>query len=178
MVCELPLARMKVQRTMRLDENQAVLVVRKHVTNVGKLGRIYNMVQHPSIASPFLDPATIVDSNAQHGFVQGGVVPETGEATNIWPNALIQDNIVDLRHFLNEDSGVTGSDVSAFIFDDDEEYGWVTACSPNTGLLLGYLWKTEEYPWLDIWRARSNGSCSKCRAIFRASLKSSTEMAS
>jgi len=155
--CELPLARINVKRTLRLYKDEAFLVVQERVTNVGKLGRIYNMVQHPSIAPPFLDPATIIDSNAQYGFVQGGIVPESRETAYMWPNALIQGNVVDLRHFRNEDADLTYSDVSAFIFDDREKYGWVTACSPNSGLLLGYLWKTEDYPWLDIWRARSKG---------------------
>ena len=65
MVCELPIAQMTVRRVMRFEGNQAGLVVREQITNTGKLGRIYNLVQHPSVAPPFLDPATIVDSNAQ-----------------------------------------------------------------------------------------------------------------
>ena len=56
MVCKLPIAQLTVRRVMRLERNQAVLVVREHITNTGKLGRIYNIVQHPSIAPPFLDP--------------------------------------------------------------------------------------------------------------------------
>jgi len=39
----------------------------------------------------------------------------------------------------------------------DAEYGWVTAITPSKGLLLGYLWKTSEYPWLNIWRHVDKG---------------------
>ena len=70
---------------------------------------------------------------------------------------MIEGELVDLRRFQNDESGTRYSDVSTFIFDDAQEYGWVTASSPNTGLLLGYLWRVEAYPWLAIWRARSNG---------------------
>ena len=157
MICELSIAQMTVRRVMWLEGNQAVLVVREHITNTGKLGRIYNIVQHPSIAPPYLDPATIVDSNAQYGFVQGSAVPESVTAADLWPNAMIEGELVDLRQFQNDETRTRYSDVSAFIFDDAQEYGWVTASSPNTGLLLGYLWRVEEYPWLAIWRARSNG---------------------
>ena len=157
MVCELPMAQLTVRRLMRLEGNQAVLVVREHITNSGRLGRIYNIVQHPSIAPPFLDPDTIVDSNAQYGFVQGSAVPESVAAADLWPNATIQGELVDLRRFQHDDTGAPYSDVSTFIFDETAEYGWVTASSPNTGLLLGYLWRVEAYPWLAIWRARSNG---------------------
>lgn len=156
-VCELPIAQLTVRRLMRLESNQAVLVVRERITNTGKLGRIYNAVQHPSIAPPFLDPDTIVDSNAQYGFVQASAVPESVTAADRWPNATIQGELVDLRRFQDDGSGAPYSDVSTFIFDEAAEYGWVTASSPNTGLLLGYLWRVEAYPWLAIWRARSNG---------------------
>ncbi|MDE0043665.1 MAG: hypothetical protein OXT74_16615, partial [Candidatus Poribacteria bacterium] len=47
MVCDLPIAQLTVRRVMRLEGNQAVLVVREHITNTRKLGRIYNIVQHP-----------------------------------------------------------------------------------------------------------------------------------
>ena len=157
MVCELPIAQMTVRRVMRLDRNQAVLVVREQITNAGKLGRIYNIVQHPSIAPPFLDPDTMVDSNAQYGFVQGSTVPESVAAASSWPNTTIQGQLVDLCRFQNDQTETRYSDVSTFIFGDDEAYGWVTASSPNTGILLGYLWRVEAYPWLAIWRARSNG---------------------
>jgi len=38
----------------------------------------------------------------------------------------------------------------------DEEYGWTTASSPAQGLLIGYLWKTSEYPWFNAWRHAEN----------------------
>ena len=157
MICELSIAQMTVRREIRLEGNHAVFVVREHITNTGKLGRIYNIVQHPSIAPPFLNPATIVDSNAQYGFVQGSAVPESVAAADLWPNTMIEGELVDLRRFQNDETGTRYSDVSAFIFDDAQEHGWVTASSPNTGLLLGYLWRVEEYSWLAMWRARSNG---------------------
>ena len=69
-----------------------------------------------------------------------------------WPNALQLDGTeVDLR-FLKDDPS---PNVVSFIVDD--EYGWVTATSPDTGLLLGYLWKTSDYPWLNIWRHVKDG---------------------
>ena len=157
MICELPIAQMTVRRVMWLEDYQAVLVVREHITNTGTLGRIYNIVQHPSIAPPFLDSATIVDSNAQYGFVQGSVMPESVAAADLWPNTMIEGELEDLRRFQNDETGTRYSDVSTFIFDDAQEYGWVTAFSPNTGLLLGYLWRVKEYSWLAIWRALSNG---------------------
>src|SRR5204862_3470360 len=39
----------------------------------------------------------------------------------------------------------------------DQEYGWVTACNPARGLLIGYLWRTSEYPWFNAWRHVESG---------------------
>ena len=42
------------------------------------------------------------------------------------------------------------NDVCSFVL--EEEFGWVTAVSPTTSLLVGYLWRSEDYPWLSSWR--------------------------
>ena len=75
MNCTLPLAGMRVHRIIKLSAGSAMLSITEEVTNTNLRGRIYNMVQHPTIAPPFLDDATVVDSNAGAGFWQEGVVP-------------------------------------------------------------------------------------------------------
>jgi hypothetical protein len=47
--------------------------------------------------------------------------------------------------------------VTSFVFADGLEYGWVTSCNPGKGLLIGYLWKLSDYPWLNIWRNVQKG---------------------
>ncbi len=56
MHARLPMAGLGVRRTASL--NGAVARIEETVTNENKLGRIYNWVQHPSIAPPFLDENT------------------------------------------------------------------------------------------------------------------------
>src|SRR5688572_20597036 len=55
MAATLPLAGLKVRRQIRMSEKDSFFTVREEITNTQKLGRIYNMVQHPTIAPPFLD---------------------------------------------------------------------------------------------------------------------------
>lgn len=152
MACELPLAGMQVERHVSLETTSSVLVVTEKVTNIGRMGRLYNMVQHPSIAPPFLDDSTIVDSNAQQGFSQQGPIPDSRQSANNWPQMKFDSELADLRRF--EGGRVDGSDVSSFVFADEARYGWVTAGNPGLKLLLGYIWQTEDYPWLNIWRFR------------------------
>jgi hypothetical protein len=36
-------------------------------------------------------------------------------------------------------------------------FGWTTATSPNTGLLIGYIWRTADYCWFSNWRQAQHG---------------------
>ena len=153
----MPLAGMQVRRELRLAKATAVLSVPESVTNTNKRGRIFNMVQHPTIAPPFLDETTIVDSNAQHGFSQADKPPISKAVASSWPKMRLDGQDDDLRLFKGIDDKSATNDVSSFVFRETDKYGWVTACNARQGLLLGYLWRTAEYPWLNIWRYREKG---------------------
>ena len=149
---QLPMAGINVERSVHMHQESAVVVVEEFVTNENSIGRIYNIVQHPTIGPPFLSESTIVDSNASRGFMQERPMPNPEDPEVQWPKALQLDGTeVDLR-FLGGDHTPA---VASFIIED--EYAWVTATSPETGLLLGYIWKTSDYPWLNIWRHVRDG---------------------
>lgn len=137
----LPLANFTLERDIDLTGD--TLHVRERLTNANPTGRIYNMVQHPTIAPPFLDEKTFVDANAGPGFAQ--TTPDQKPVP--WPRA----HSADLR-FLTTDPL---PNVVSYIIED--ETGWVTAASPTAGLVAGYLWKTSDYPWLNLWRDVSGG---------------------
>jgi Domain of unknown function (DUF4432) len=147
----LPLAGLAIQRRIQLVANQPLLKVTEQVTNQNKLGRPYNMVQHATIGPPFLDETTVVDANARKGFMQSTPLPNPEEPAVFWPQALLDGQPVNLRHL----SDNPDPNVVSFVIED--EYGWVTAVNAARGLLLGYLWKTADYPWLNIWRHVQDG---------------------
>jgi hypothetical protein len=151
MSASLPLAGLDVTRRIRLSTNAAFFVITERVTNRNKLGRIYNMVQHPSIAPPFLDERTLVDANAGTGFMQSSPLPNPEEPKVEWPHALNNGRPVDLRHL----AGDQAPDVVSYTI--NEEHGWVTASSVASGLLIGYIWKISEYPWFNAWRDTNSG---------------------
>lgn len=152
MTADLPMGGLSVVRSIALSNDQPCFIVTEKVTNNNKLGRLYNMVQHPTIGPPFLDEKTLVDANGRKGFMQSSPMPNPEEPAVFWPQALNRDGeSVNLRHLSdNADPGVV-----SYVIDGD--YGWVTASSPTTGLLIGYIWKTCEYPWFDAWRHAANG---------------------
>jgi hypothetical protein len=152
MTAALPKAGLFVRRTIRLSAKAPVMEVREEVTNRNRLGRLYNMVQHATIAPPFLDEDTLVDCNGRKGFAQGGELPFPEEPSFFWPRALNRDGVaVDMRRL--------GSDANPNVvsYTIEAGNGWVTAGSPKAGLLIGYLWKRTDYPWVSLWRDVRNG---------------------
>jgi hypothetical protein len=147
----LPMAGLEVRRTVRLSEATAVFSISETVTNRNKLGRVYNMVQHATIGPPFLDETTVVDSNAQRGFMQSSPMPNPEQPEVRWPEASKRGQPVDLRHLTSD------PDPNVVSFVVDGEFGWVTATNASKGLLLGYMWRTADYPWLNIWRHVADG---------------------
>jgi hypothetical protein len=151
MAAMLPMAGIEVQRRVRLSQNTAFFAVTETVTNINKLGRVLNMVQHSTIAPPFLDENTVVDSNARRGFMQSSPLPNPEEPSVYWPQALKDGQPVNLRHLTND------PDPNVVSFVIDENFGWATAVNAAQGLLIGYIWKTSDYPWFNAWRDVKNG---------------------
>ncbi len=151
MSADLPMAGLHVERRLDLASNGPWFYAVETVTNRNKLGRVYNMVQHPTLGPPFLDETVVVDSNAAKGFMQGGSMPNPEEPSVVWPNALKDWESVNLRHLTDDHD----PNVVSYVIDGD--IGWVTAANAAKGLLIGYVWKTAEYPWLNLWRRVEDG---------------------
>ena len=153
MRCALPMAGLEVHRTMRLSEETAVLSVEEAIENTNSLGRIYNFVQHANIQRPFLDETVLLDCNATSGFLYQEPLPENLDIFQ-WPAFAHNGKTIDLRQ-----QTANADTFGVFLaMDDEADYGWVTACNPGQGVMLGYLWKTEEFPWLLVFRMPKNGN--------------------
>ena len=137
---------LSVERTVELDRLAPVFRVDECVVNTGSLGRMYNMVQHPTVAAPFLDIDVLVDCNATTGFDY--LFDEfSGQYFGEWPHVLCtNEKTIDVSSPTEPYSSVF-----SFIVDPCKEFGWITAYSPSHELLLGYLWKREDYPWINHW---------------------------
>jgi hypothetical protein len=152
MSAELPLAGLAVRRTVALSAGSAVYSVSEEVLNSNRLGRMLNMVQHPTIAPPFLEPGTRVDCNGTRGLMQDSPLPNPERLEVRWPFAMHKGRRVDLRR-LHEDHS---PNVVSFVV--PHRFGWITAASPAYGLLLGYVWPARDYPWVSVWRHAEGGA--------------------
>ena len=147
MSCELPLAKMRVDRTVVLSGKASVLMVKETFTNRNPLGKLCNIVQHPSIGWPFLDHSVLVDSNAWKGFATGNPMPILEEPIVYWNHIVKNGKVEDLRKLVPGDS----PKVVSFICGKDAPLGWITASNPGKNLLIGYVWSTRDYYWIRHW---------------------------
>lgn len=153
MRCTLPMGGLQLTRNIELSKDEPVFFVTEEIKNLNKYGRMFNIVQHVTIAPPFLDQSTLFDNNTEKGFedkLDGSLNQE--EPILKWPEIDRNGEKITLRQFENE-----WPVVSSFIFNQNDEYAWITACNPAKKLMLGYVWKTEEYNWINFWRSMENG---------------------
>jgi len=152
---------LRIDRTIQMDDHVGLYLVDEMVMNVNPLGRLYNMVQHPTMAAPFLDNKTKIQCNASKGFhYKNYHDPE--KYASIWPYGIDEDEtICDLRFC---DKG--HSAVFSFIISDYSRYGWITAYSPGSQLLMGYLWLRKDYPWINLWKDWDKGCIRYCGLEF------------
>ncbi len=160
--CELPLGGMRLVRTLHLSDDAAVINVNDEITNINKLGRIYNIVQHPTIGVPFLDTAVMLDTNGRKGFTTQNPMPMVEEPAVYWPKLIHHGELVDMRRFID----FPQPPVVNYSFEAEDEYGWITASNPGKGLLLGYFWKLSEYPWCRIWKLYDDSRPAACGLEF------------
>lgn len=153
MRCVLPMGRLQLTRKIEMPEDEPVFIVTEEIKNLNKYGRMFNIVQHVTIASPFLDKSTLFDNNAEKGFEDkedGSLNQE--EPVLRWPEAIHNGEKISLRQFKSE-----WPRVCSFVYNQNDKYGWVTASNPGKNLMIGYIWEIEDYPWINFWRSMENG---------------------
>jgi hypothetical protein len=136
-----------VERSVQLDENNGVFRVEEIITNINPLGRVFNIVQHPTLAAPFLNASTAVNSNATIGFNQEQY---RSAEKNSFHFPFVKDNNGNAFNVKNPQTNYNA--VFSFLIDKNHNIGWLTAYSPAHNLLIGYVWKRSDYAWIHLWQ--------------------------
>ncbi len=153
----LPLTQESLSRTMRIVDGENVVYVETELESLLGFDRPICWGEHATIGSPFLDPGvTVVDMSAQRAKTRPYEAKEGGLAHRLpsgidfeWPLAPTLDGgKVDLR--AAPASPNTG-DHTTCLMDRSRKLVFITALHPGKRMLLGYLFKPEEYPWTQNW---------------------------
>jgi hypothetical protein len=144
-------------RTIRLVDGENVLYVESQLENLLSFDRPVCWAEHATIGSPFLEPGkTVVDMSARRAKTRPHEVrPDAlpyrlvSSQNFTWPLApAINGQQVDLRA---APANPNSLDHTTCLMDPERKLVFVTALHTEKRLLLGYLFKREEYPWLQSW---------------------------
>ncbi len=152
MSCEAPLDGLTLNRKVAVSQNMSCFKVTETITNDLSIGRISTIVQHATLGLPFVDKSLILNSNSTYGFNQNLTKYGLEKYMTQWPKAYADT----LMKTIDVSKNSWDSDyVATYIFSDS--IGWITAVNLNHKQLVGYTWKTNDYPWLSIWNGMQDG---------------------
>lgn len=140
--CNLPLAQLAFERHIALAGRKILFTETVH--NLSALDRPIAWTQHVTLGPPFL----------QVGSTQFRVSATKsrnaeGQIDFDWPLLLRPNGASrDLQLF---DPDTPSGGYTAHLLHPQQEKVWFFAFSPISNLLLGYVWRREDYPWVGIW---------------------------
>jgi hypothetical protein len=147
---DLPRTQFRVDRTLTLPADEAVLLVEEWIENLMPYDRPINWVQHATFGPPFIEPGkSFLDLSGTQGQVTAG-----GASTNSlqpgsalqWPNGLDPDgSTVSLRVFQPKPRAGT---YFAVLMDPNRPLNFFTLYNPSFPVLIGYLFRPSENPWV------------------------------
>jgi hypothetical protein len=154
---KMPAVQETLTRTIRIVDPENVVYVHSELENLMGFDRPVNWAEHATIGSPFLEAGvTVVDISAgpsktrRHSGRPGGLPHRLASFEDFtWPNApAIGGGAINVRAAPKTPNS---GDHTTTALDPSRKLVFVTALHPVKRLLLGYVFKREESPWIQTW---------------------------
>jgi hypothetical protein len=158
LTAKLPIVQEVFTRTFRMVDGENVIYVESTLENLMGFDRPVNWAEHATIGSPFLESGvTAVDMSGTRSRTRPN--QPTGPAERqqrlvagkdfTWPMAPGLDGTpINLRFAPDQPHYL---DHTATLLDPSRKLEWVTALNPKKKLILGYLFRRDDYPWMQYW---------------------------
>lgn len=153
--CELPVAAMRLTRTVRIPKGASCLHVQEAIVSLSRRDLPFTMCEHVTFGPPFLSKGvTVFDMPATLGHTFPGEFSEAHrmkpDTAFTWPKGPgSKGKAIDLRTIGRE--ARQSSDFSTQLMDLGREDAWFSAVNPEQGLLVAYVWKRQDFPWIGNW---------------------------
>jgi hypothetical protein len=145
--CLLPAAQLYFERRIRLDGRR--VLISEAVENTSILDRPIAWTQHVTLGPPYLEKGVTqfrAPGTKAHTL-------STGENFD-WPVATRKDGVKeDLQVYTNAPAS---GGFDTVLMDPHRDEAFFFAFSPKSKVLLGYVWKRSDFPWLGIWDENYN----------------------
>jgi hypothetical protein len=155
MAAALPLAQEAVTRTVQMADGENVAYVETGVESLVAFDRPVSWAEHATVGPPFLEPGKVtVDMPVKHCRVRpekpGNLPPRLVYDKDFeWPMAPLRaGGAVSL---LEVPTGQPSLDLATCQIDPARTLGYITALHREKRLLLGYVFRREDFPWVMSW---------------------------
>lgn len=155
---KLPIVQELLTRTLRMVDGESVVYVESQLESEVGFDRPVCWAEHATIGAPFLQPGvTTVDMSAHRARTRphdtdpdGGLHHRLPSGKDFsWPEAPAIDGRKLNMRVSPPSSGWT--DHTTCQMDPSRTLVFVTALNPEKKLLFGYVFRREDYPWLQSW---------------------------
>jgi hypothetical protein len=154
----LPIVQETFRRSFQMVDGENVIYVDSELESLLGFDRPVNWGEHVTIGAPFLEPVkTVVDMSGRRAKTRVHPVPNTNPLPRrlassqefTWPMApKVAGSATDLRAAPENPGSI---DHATTLMDPERKLAFVTALNPARGYLLGYVFRREEFPWLQDW---------------------------
>ena len=151
---DLPKTQYKIERAVTLKAGETAVHVEEWIENLAPYDRPYNRNQHATFGAPFVTPGrNVLDMSGTRGMTDpkrtaGG---KWGEGQLFqWPAAPRSDGIdLSLRDF----HAIPGGQVyTPVLTNRSKTQSWFTVYNADYPLLVGYVFPTDDHPWIVDWQ--------------------------
>jgi hypothetical protein len=152
-VAALPLAGLRICRTLRLAASGDTVEVSETVDNLSATDRPIAWTQHVTIGPPFLQHGvTRIEFSAECSRTFEGDFGEVNlrpAADFTWPKAPgLRGGTIDLSVFSNE---AKSSNYTAHLMNQNSAEACFSVYSPTSKVQFQYRWQRADFPWLGLW---------------------------
>ncbi len=155
----LPLVQETFRRTIRIADGESVVYVDSELESLLGFDRPINWGEHATIGGPFLEQGrTLTEMSAIRAMTRSYESeavnpPDTHRLADfkefVWPKAPGTDgSLVDIRI---APTLTPMMDQTTSLMDPSRRLVFVASVHPDRHRVFGYVFKREEYPWLQIW---------------------------
>jgi len=152
----LPIVQEKFRRTIRIVDGENLVYIESELESLLGFDRPINWGEHATIGRPFLELGkTVVEMSATRAMTRSHDSQSEGPhrlasfKPFTWPMApMLNGGSIDVRPTPTE---VPIGDHTTSLMDPARRLVFVTAFNTDKHLLLGYVFRREEYPWTQLW---------------------------
>ena len=145
-VADLPESKTRFTRSIRLVSGQTIVYFESHAENLASLDRPIAWCEHVTVGQPFLKKGvTVFDAS----LTRGRSSDNSTSAELRWPSGQAEVPVDLTRVRTVEQSGF----VNNFLVDPSARFGYFAVSNPELRLLFGYVFRREDFSWLNIWEA-------------------------